>query len=244
MEALMIADAMIQLRYNGDHNLWCQIFLKEIDPLKVTKEKAAENRAALLQAAGHLFRERGIDGVGVAEISKKAGLTHGALYAQFPSKEALAAEAFTAASQEGWERINADREGRSAPLTDLLDHYLSLGHRDNLATSCPMSASASEIGRQDKVVCERFTEFFEQVVAFTERGLGASPVKAENHQRALAMMAAMIGGVAVSRAVAKADPKLSNQILRAVRQVVGELGGEKKPVDGVRRRTTRKRARG
>ena len=56
-------------------------------PLKVTKAKAAENRAALVQAAGSLFRERGIDGVGVAEISKKAGLTHGALYAQFPSKQ-------------------------------------------------------------------------------------------------------------------------------------------------------------
>jgi AcrR family transcriptional regulator len=63
--------------------------------MKVTKEKATENRAALVRAASRLFRERGIDGVGVAEISKKAGLTHGALYAQFPSKEALAAEAFT-----------------------------------------------------------------------------------------------------------------------------------------------------
>jgi TetR/AcrR family transcriptional regulator, transcriptional repressor for nem operon len=212
--------------------------------LKVTKEKAAENRAALVQAAGRLFRQRGIDGVGVAEISKKAGLTHGALYAQFPSKEALAAEAFAAASQEGWQQVKADRDGRPANLTDLLDYYLSVEHRDNLATSCPMSASASEIGRQDKVVCERFTEGFEQVVAHMERGLGASPVKAENRQRALAMMAAMIGGVAASRAVAKADPKLSNQILRAVRRVVGELGGEKKPVAGVRERVTRKRARG
>jgi TetR/AcrR family transcriptional repressor of nem operon len=240
----MIASAMIELRYNGDYNLWCQIFLKEIGPLKVTKEKAAANRAALVQAAGHLFRERGIDGVGVAEISKQAGLTHGALYAQFPSKEALAAEAFAAAFQEGREQIAADQNGRPARLTDLLDHYLSFEHRDNLATSCPMSASASEIGRQDKVVCERFTEGFEQVVAFMERGLGAAPVKAENHQRALAMMAAMIGGVAVSRAVAKADPKLSNQVLRAVRQVVGELAGEKRPVEGVRGRTTRKRGRG
>jgi TetR/AcrR family transcriptional regulator, transcriptional repressor for nem operon len=215
-------------------------------PLKVTKERAAENRAALVQAAGHLFRERGIDGVGVAEISKKAGLTHGALYAQFPSKEALAAEAFAAASQEGWEQVKADRDGRPATLTDLLDHYLSVEHRDNLATSCPMSASASEIGRQDKVVCERFTDCFEQVVALMQRGLGASPVKAETRQRALAMMAAMIGGVAASRAVAKADSKLSNEVLSAVRRIVGELGGEEGPVDGARgrTRTTRKRARG
>jgi TetR/AcrR family transcriptional repressor of nem operon len=105
-----------------------------------------------------------------------------------------------------------------------------------------MSASASEIGRQDKMLSERFKEGFQQVVALMERGLGASPAKAENRQRALAMMAAMIGGVAASRAVAKADPMLSNEILRAVRQVVGELGGEKRLV--VRGRTTRKRARG
>jgi TetR/AcrR family transcriptional repressor of nem operon len=220
------------------------ILIERDDPLKVTKEKAAENRAALVQAAGRLFRERGIDGVGVAEISKKAGLTHGALYAQFPSKEALAAEAFASAFKGGLEQITADRDGRPATLTDCLDWYLSLDHRDNLATSCPMSASASEVGRQDKVVSERFKEGFEQLVPLMERGLGASPVKAENRQRALAMMAAMIGGVAASRAVAKADPKLSNEILRAVRRIVGELGGEEGQVDGARGRSRATRKRG
>ena len=199
-----------------------------------------------MQAAGRLFRERGIDGVGVAEISKKAGLTHGALYAQFPSKEALAAEAFTSSLKPGFEQVTANQDGRSATLADLLDNYLSFDHRDNLATSCPMSASASEIGRQDKVVSERFTEGFEQLVALMERGLGASPIKAENRERALAMMAAMIGGVAAARAVAKADPKLSNQVLRAVRRIVGEVGGEERQGDGARgkARATRKRARG
>lgn len=214
--------------------------------MKVTKEKAAENRAALVQTAARLFRERGIDGVGVAEISKEAGLTHGALYAQFPSKEALAAEAFACAAREGLERITADPDGRPATLSDFLDYYLSFDHRDNLATSCPMSASASEVGRQDKVISERFKQGFEQVVALVERGLGTSPVKAENRQRAVAMMAAMIGGLAASRAVAKADPKLSNQILRAIRQIVGELAGANGQVDGARGRgqTTRKHARG
>src|SRR5882757_7494826 len=159
-------------------------------PLKVTKEKAAENRAALVQAAGRLFRERGIDGVGVAEISKKAGLTHGALYAQFPSKEALAAEAFTSALKPGLEKMTADRAGRAATLTDFLDDYLSFDHRDDLAAGCPMSASASEVARQDKIVCERFTEGFEQFVALIERGLGASAVKADKRQRAQAMLAA------------------------------------------------------
>jgi TetR/AcrR family transcriptional repressor of nem operon len=212
--------------------------------MKVTKEKAADNRAALVQAAGRLFRERGIDGVGVAEISKKAGLTHGALYAQFPSKEALAAEAFASGLKPGLERMMPDHDGSPAALADFLDHYLSIEHRDNLAAGCPMAASASEIARQDKVICKRFTEGFEQFVAEVERGLGASPVKAENRQRALAMMAAMIGGVAASRAVAKTDPKLSNQILRAVRRIVGEVGGEQGQIDGAqgRARATTRRA--
>jgi TetR/AcrR family transcriptional repressor of nem operon len=234
------------LRYDGDCNLCCQLFFHREDQLKVTKEKAAENRAALVKAAGHLFRERGIDGVGVAEISKKAGLTHGALYAQFSSKEALAAEAFASALEPGVELMTADRDGRPATLTDFLDHYLSRYHRDNMSTGCPMSASASEVGRQDKVVCERFTEGFEQFVALIEPALGASPVKADSRQRALAMLAAMIGGVAASRAVAKVDPKLSDQILRAVRQIVGEVGGEEGQVEGARGRVraTRKRAEG
>ncbi len=212
--------------------------------MKVTKEKVTENRAALVQAAGRLFRERGIDGVGVAEISKKAGLTHGALYAQFPSKGALAAEAFASALNLGLEKMTADRADGPATLTAFLDHYLSPGHRDGLAVGCPMAASASEVARQDKMVCERFTEGFEQFVALIEHGLGASPGKADKRQRALAMMAAMIGGVAAARAVDKADPKLSNQILRAVRQIVGEVGGEEARVDGGRgrARAARKRA--
>jgi TetR/AcrR family transcriptional repressor of nem operon len=211
--------------------------------LKVTKEKVTENRAALVQAAGRLFRDRGIDGVGVAEISKKAGLTHGALYAQFSSKEALAAEAFASGLKPGLEKLTADRAGRPANLTDFLDDYMSFGHRDDLAAGCPMSASASEVARQDKVVCERFAEGYEQLVDLIEPSLGESPVKADDRQRALAIMAAMIGGVAASRAVAKADPNLSNQILRAVRQIVGEVSGEERP-DGarVKARATRKRS--
>ena len=214
--------------------------------MKVTKEKATENRAALVKTASRLFRERGIDGVGVAEISERAGLTHGALYAQFPSKEALAAEAFAFPLKRGLEKMTADRAGRAATLADLLDEYLSFEHRDNLGGGCPMSASASEAARQSKLVSERFKEGFEQVVALIEPDLGTSPVKAEKRQRALAIMAAMIGGVAASRAVAKADPKLSNQILVAVRQIVGEVGGEsaQQPDDAQRgaRAVVRKRA--
>src|ERR1700759_923704 len=113
--------------------------------VKVTKEKAAEHRETLVKTAARLFRERGIDGVGVAEICKHAGLTHGALYAQFPSKEALAAEALADGAAAANSRLMALRDGREPTLADQLDVYLSSWHRDNLGDGCAMAAAASEI---------------------------------------------------------------------------------------------------
>src|SRR5271163_1368478 len=98
--------------------------------MKVTKEKSAENRAALIKTAGRMFRERGIDGVGVAEISKAAGLTHGALYAQFPSKQALAAEALAHGLARGHTYMTALKSHCAPTLSDYLDLYLALDHRD------------------------------------------------------------------------------------------------------------------
>ena len=77
--------------------------------MKVSKEQAAQNRAKLIETAARLMRERGIDGVGVAEIGKAAGLTHGALYAHFPSNDALAAEALAFGLELGHRRLTAPR---------------------------------------------------------------------------------------------------------------------------------------
>src|ERR1700686_5570431 len=107
------------------------ILFERDSPMKVTKEKAAENRAALVHAAGRMFRERGIDGVGVAEISKAAGLTHGALYAQFPSKRALAAEALAHGLARSHAYMTAPKPHGAPTLSDHLDLYLSLDHRHN-----------------------------------------------------------------------------------------------------------------
>src|SRR4029077_8606499 len=111
------------------------------------KEKLAENRAALVQAAGRLFRERGIDGVGVAEISKAAGLTHGALYGQFQSKEALAAEALAQGFKRSYARMIAVKAPRGPSLTGYLDFLVSTSHRDDLAGGCSLTASISELDR-------------------------------------------------------------------------------------------------
>jgi TetR/AcrR family transcriptional repressor of nem operon len=198
--------------------------------MKITKEKAAENRQALIEAAGRLVRERGIDGVGVAEISEAAGLTHGALYAHFPSKEALAAEALTHGLQRGYKRMTQATDRGEPTLTDHLDFYLSKWHRDTLAGGCSMAASASEIARQDEAISARFSEGYLSLVGAVEMTLGDTGSKADAHQRALMLVAAMIGGVAVSRALAKSHPEAADEVLAAVRQVLGEVGGEaKKP---------------
>ncbi len=202
--------------------------------MKVTKEQAVAHRAALVRAAARLFRERGIDGVGVAEICKSAGLTHGALYAQFPSKEALAAEALAYGLDRSYAHLTAAAtDDRQPTLTAYLDAYLAPQHRDDLAGGCPMAASASEIARQDEAISAQFSDGFDRTVAAIQRMLGpkkAAAATAESsaatRQRALAIAAAMIGGIAAARAVRKARPDLSDDILTAVRQVLGEVGGE------------------
>jgi TetR/AcrR family transcriptional repressor of nem operon len=194
--------------------------------VKVTKEKSAANRAALTQTAAHLFRERGIDGVGVAEISKAAGLTHGALYAQFPSKQALVGEALAHGLASSHALMTAPKPHGAPTLSDQLDLYLSLDHRDNLAGGCAMAASASEIARQDEAVSARFAEGFEQMVEAIQATLEPTMLSADARARALTIGAAMIGGVAVARAAAKSRPDLSDEIMGAVRRVLGEVGGE------------------
>jgi len=195
--------------------------------MKVSKKKVAENRDALVRAAGRLFRERGIDGVGIAEICQQAGLTHGALYAQFPSKEALATEALADGLARGHARMTASIDGREPTLTDHLDFYLSSQQRDNLGGGCAMAASTSEIARQGKPVSATFTDGFTRLAGVIGRTLSGS--ETDRRQKALAIVAAMMGGIAAARATAKANPALSDDILVAVRRVLGELGAEAKP---------------
>jgi TetR/AcrR family transcriptional regulator, transcriptional repressor for nem operon len=192
--------------------------------VKVSKQQSAQNRQALIDAAGRMIRERGIDGVGVAEICMQAGLTHGALYNQFPSKETLAAEALADNLHRTYDQMTTHIAGHKPTLTDYLDYYLSSHHRGNLSDGCGMAASASEIGRQGEAISARFADGFERLVEAVERSLGESGSAPNRRQTALAVVAAMIGGIAAARATAKANPALSDDILVSLRRVLGELG--------------------
>ena len=195
--------------------------------MRITKEKAEENRVALISAAGRLFREKGIDGVGVAEISKEAGLTHGALYAHFPSKGALAAAAMAEGVQRSHQRLQRHaRAGGTPDLSEFLDYYLSGEARDNLAGGCALAASASEVARQDAAVGAHFAEGYLNIANALQRQLAARGMAEDAARaRALAIGAAMLGGLTVARATAKSNPQLSDEVLAAMRQVLGELGG-------------------
>lgn len=188
--------------------------------MRVSKEKAAENRVALLRAASQLFRQRGIDGVGVAEVAKAAGLTHGALYAHFPSKDALVAEAFS----YGFERNLAEARGAAQDRRPSFEEHLadlfSVEARDKLETGCPMTASASEIARQGNAVSARFADAFEKVVTMCEESIEGVVPATRRRRLAVAAVTAQIGAIAVSRAVAKADNDLADEVLKSTRKTI------------------------
>jgi len=191
--------------------------------MRISKEKAAENRMALIKAASKLFRERGIDGVGVAEISKEAGLTHGALYAHFKSKEELALEALAYGLEQTNARMYASTRDGMPDLGAYLDHFLAVDGRDDYGTRCPIAASASEIGRQDKAISARFAEGYMVLARAFERQIAANQPGSDALARGMVAVAAIVGGLAVARGAAKGNPAMSEQLLKATRQMLDEL---------------------
>jgi TetR/AcrR family transcriptional repressor of nem operon len=191
--------------------------------MRISKEKAADNRAALIRAASKLFRARGIDGVGVAEISKEAGLTHGALYAHFKSKEELALAALSYGFEQSQAGIAGIGDGGLSDLAGYLDACLSPAGRDDYAGGCPISASASEIGRQDRLLSARCAEGYIGMVQAFQRDIARRAPGADAPARAMAAVATMIGGLTVARGTAKGNPALSEQVLKAARAMIDEM---------------------
>jgi TetR/AcrR family transcriptional repressor of nem operon len=192
--------------------------------MRISKEKAAENRVALIRAASRLFRERGIDGVGVAEISKEAGLTHGALYAHFKSKDELALAALSYGLDEGAARLLGGEGHEGVPdVAAYLDHYLSPAHRDDPIGRCAIAASTSEFGRQGPAISARFAQGYLTLVAAFERQIAANDPASDAHARALVAVATIVGSQAVAHGVARADRALSDEVLAATRRLVDEL---------------------
>jgi len=174
--------------------------------MRVTKEKSADNRDRILQAAARLIRERGIAGVGVDTLTDAAGLTHGSLYSQFGSKERLAAEALSVALNENAETLQA------LGLTAYAQGYLSTKHRDAPGKGCALAALGCDMPRESKLIRRRFTEGFRRLARFVSEMLRAGSQESSDDE-ALATLATLVGAVILARAVD--EPKLSKRILVA-----------------------------
>ena len=184
--------------------------------MKVSREQATENRSRIVDVAGRLFRQRGFDGIGVADLMKAAGLTHGGFYGHFKSKDDLAVEAcdgLSRRSADAWME-HADRNADAA-LPALLDRYLSAAHRNKPEDGCVFAALATDVARQGNPALRRtFTEGLRPLIDVLARAVPGRS-KAAKRERALASMSGMVGALILSRAVD--DSAFSDEILAAAR---------------------------
>jgi TetR/AcrR family transcriptional repressor of nem operon len=194
--------------------------------MRLTKKQAAENRRQILEAAAGLFREHGFAGVAIADLMKAAGFTHGGFYNHFASKEAIAAEASSTLIARSNAAL-ADALGqktsrqRAKAWRQYLDHYLSVEHRDAPASGCAVASLATDVARQGKAVQSSFAEGIENVIDILAANLpkakpGQGPAK--TREQAVRQWSEMVGALVLSRAVADADPALSEEILAASRR--------------------------
>jgi len=185
--------------------------------VRVTREQAAANRRNILDVAGTLFRQHGFDGIGVADIMKRAGLTHGGFYGHFASKDDLAAETCARVmGNRGWtDRI----AGSPHPSFEaVVRGYLSPRHRDDPGHGCLLAAVGSEAVRQPRSVRRAFTEGLRSRVDELLKLVPRRPAAARR-EKALATMAGLVGALILSRAVD--DRKLSDEILEAAAATFG-----------------------
>lgn len=183
--------------------------------MKVSKLQAAENREAIIHAAAQQLREHGYDHMSVAEVARVAGLTHGALYSHFKSKEALAVEATKAAFAETLKAFTGVR----AP--DFLYRYLSEGHRSHPEHGCPNAALVSEVWRQPVATQEAFRDGLDSFLELAGAAFEGSEASG-GRKSVIAIYAAMVGGIALSRAVSSVDQTLADELLEAVAAQIGE----------------------
>ena len=191
--------------------------------MKVSKAQTTENRDAILRAAAGQIRARGYDQMSMADVARASNLTHGAVYNHFRSKEALQAEATRYAFE--------DTAGAfmGLPIDAFLKRYLSPQHRDNPVSGCPNAALVSEVARQPAEIREAFRDGLLRFLAMSEEKLAAAGIN-QAREAAVAMFAAMVGGLALSRAVRGVDDAAAEEILQAVsNQLENFAHGRSKP---------------
>ncbi|HLH51681.1 MAG TPA: TetR/AcrR family transcriptional regulator [Roseiarcus sp.] len=190
--------------------------------MRITKQQAEKNRARVVAAAARLFREKGFEGVGVADLMRAAGLTHGGFYNHFGSKDELNAAACAYALTQAVERIEsvaANDVEQGEGLSEYRRRYLSRKARDAEGFRCPMVAFGADVSRQGlelrEVYARGLNRYLDAFVRAYAKERGGRRAEADLRAEAIVHFATMVGAVSLARSVAKADPVLSDEILDA-----------------------------
>lgn len=177
--------------------------------------KKEQTRARILDAASQSFRGSGYAGTGVDGIAKAAGVTSGAFYAHFGSKDG----AFEAALMSGLDEVieslpNFQQEFGADWIGAFADYYLGEAHRKDLACGCAMTTLSPEVVRAGPEMRTAYEAKMNRIVSLITDGLDGD-IEQARHSRAWAMLSTLIGGLTLSRAVA--NPDIANMIAAAAR---------------------------
>jgi TetR/AcrR family transcriptional repressor of nem operon len=185
--------------------------------MRVSRVQAEENRQAVIDVASRLFRQHGFDGIGLKDLMASAGLTQGAFYKQFASKEDLAALASGRAIEHARQRWSAATEAcPDNPMAAVVAFYLSMDHRAERMDGCPIVALGSDVARHGVEVKASFEagirDYLKMVGAWMGEADGEADAEA-TRAKVMAMLATMVGAMVLARAVN--DEDLSRQFLHA-----------------------------
>jgi TetR/AcrR family transcriptional regulator, transcriptional repressor for nem operon len=194
--------------------------------MRYSREHKLETHARIVRKASVRLREKGAHGVGVADLMKEAGLTHGGFYAHFNSRDDLVIEAFTHAmdrSTERWRKL-AEQATREKRFAMIVDSYLTSLHRDDPGRGCAIPTLGAEIARESSRTRRVFAGRLDQMIDILADQLPKLPRKAAR-KRAMAAMATMIGTLVMARVAGSGE--FSDEILGAGREAL--LGRTKSP---------------
>ena len=197
--------------------------------MRYSKEHKQETHARIVKKAATRLREKGAHGIGVADLMKDAGLTHGGFYAHFDSREALVIEAFNYAmdrANERWRKVTAEVPPEKR-LATIVDGYLSAVHRDDPGQGCAVPALGAEIARESPKTRKAFALKLDQMIDMITDQIQDVPRKTARKQ-AMATLATMLGTIVMSRIAGNGE--MSDEILSAGREaVLGRAAVTKKP---------------
>lgn len=195
--------------------------------MRYSREHKQETHDRIVRKASVRLREKGAHGIGVADLMKEAGLTHGGFYAHFDSREALVIEAFGYAmdrSMEHWRKIT-DEVSPEKRLALIAEAYLSAFHRDNPGHGCSIPALGAEIARESSKARKAFAGKLEEMIELLADYIPNLPRKAARKQ-AIATLATMAGSMLLARIAGSSE--LSEEVLKAGRDSALE-GAKREP---------------